>query len=65
VASLPGRPLSLVRDPHRGIIGAVQRHRGRGKNAVPIHCCEYHLLTRARKALKQDGLAWDPRSGSC
>jgi hypothetical protein len=59
LASLPGRPQSVVCDRDLGIIGAVQRHWGRGKNAIPIHLCEYHLLSRARKALKEDGLAWD------
>lgn len=59
LASLPGRPLSVVCDRDYGIIGAVQRHWGRGKNAVPIQLCEFHIIEKGRQALRKDGVEYD------
>lgn len=56
LAGLPGKPLSVVCDRDLGIIGAVQRHWSRGKSAVPIHLWAYHLLEKARQALRRDGI---------
>lgn len=56
LALLPGRPLSVVCDRDLGIIGAVQRRWGRGKSAVPVHLCEFHLLAKGRQALHKDGV---------
>lgn len=55
LAQLPGRPASVVCDRDLAIIGGVQRHWGRGRNAVPIHLCEHHLWANAMKALRRDG----------
>lgn len=55
LAQLPGRPSSVVCDNDLAVIGGVQRHFGRGVNAVPIHRCEHHLWTNAMKALRRDG----------
>ena len=58
---LPGKPLSVVCDRDLAIIGGVQRVWGKGKTAVPIHLCEYHLLNKGREALARDKLAFgDP-----
>ena len=56
LALLPGRPLSVVCDRDLAIIGGVQQHWGRGKNAVPIHLCEHHLLKKGREALARDDI---------
>lgn len=56
--TLPGRPLSVVCDRDLGIIGGVQRAWGRGKKAVPIHLCEYHLIAKGRAALGRDGIGY-------
>src|SRR5664280_2701654 len=58
---LPGRPGSVVCDRDYAIIGGVQARWRRGKNAVPIHLCAYHLLNKGRQALAKDGIRFgDP-----
>ena len=48
-------------DRDYAIIGAVLAKCGTGKNAVPIHLCEYHLLNKGRQALAKDGIRFgDP-----
>ncbi|HET9060268.1 MAG TPA: hypothetical protein VFN61_10135 [Acidimicrobiales bacterium] len=56
LASLPGRPSSVVCDRDYAIIDAVRATWGKGRNAVPVHLCEHHLYERAKKALAEDGI---------
>jgi hypothetical protein len=55
LASLPGRPRSVVCDRDYAIVGAVQQHWGKGATGVPIHLCEHHLYAKGREALRRDG----------
>lgn len=56
LAALPGKPATVVCDRDLAIISGVQRHWGKGTNAVPIHLCEHHLWTNGKKALASDGV---------
>ncbi len=59
LSELPGRPKLVVCDRDYGIIGGVQKHWGRGKNAVPHHLCEHHMFARAVAALDRDHIPFE------
>jgi hypothetical protein len=55
--SKPGRPIHIVADQDKGIIGGVVAAFGRGADRDLIHHCEHHLRTNAGDALDRDKLA--------
>lgn len=60
LASLPGRPRSVVCDKDEAILDGIRRAWG---DEVPVHQCEHHLFVNARDALRSDVILYgDPVS---
>ena len=56
LASLQGRPDSIVCDSDNTIRAGVDKHWGKGAAVNLVHLCEHHLGANVRDALKSDGV---------
>jgi len=59
LASLPGKPESIVCDQDRAILGGIETHWGKYAATHLVHHCEHHLAERAKSAFASDRLDRD------
>jgi hypothetical protein len=59
LASLPGKPASIVCDQAGTILGGINKHWGQWAAVNLVHHCEHHLSERALAAFKSDKLGSD------
>ena len=59
LASLPGKPVSIVCDQSKPIIAGINQRWGEWAAVNLVHHCEHHLDTQAKAQFKSDNLAPD------